>query len=207
MVDDRVRDGVHDRERTQPHVLGVGIHSLADVREPTVVAMPDRHHEIAVDEDHDLAGLDDLASQQGGLVWHIVEGLEHQEQRFVVTLQLGPLVSADRVLDGQRVHAERIADLLHLMLGGGVQADPGEGFLAAQLQLANLGLSLGVTERPGQSLTVQVDTAVDDRLFGGRLRGRRTGRLVPLRPCQRTQRFRYVAKRRHPSPPVAARIR
>ena len=206
MVDHRVRDGMHHRERAQPHVLGIRIHSLADVREPTVVAVPDRHHEIAADEDHDLAGLDDLASQQGGLVWHVVEGLEHQEQRFVVTLQLGPLVSAYRVLDGQRVHAESVADFLHLMLSGSVQADPGEGFLAAQLQLAHFGLCLCVTESPGQSLAVHVDTAVDYRLVGGRVLRRRTGRLVPLRPCQRTQCFRYVAKRRHPSPPVAARI-
>ena len=80
MVDNRVRDGMHHRERAQPHVLGIGIHSFAYVREPTVVAMPDRHDEIAVDEYHDLAGLDDLTSQQGGLVWHVVEGLEHQEQ-------------------------------------------------------------------------------------------------------------------------------
>ena len=64
VVDHRVRDGMHHRERAQPHVLGVRIHSLAYVRQPTVVAVPDRHHEIAVDEDHDLAGLDDLAGQQ-----------------------------------------------------------------------------------------------------------------------------------------------
>src|ERR1700678_974485 len=165
--------------------------------------MPDRHDEIAVDEDHDLAGLDDLASQQRGLVWYVVEGLEHQEERFVVTLQLGPLVSAYRVLDGQRVHAESVADFLHLMLSGSVQDDQGEGFLAGQLQLADCGLCLCVSETPGQSLAVHVDTAVDYRLFGGRvLRWRlRMRRLIPLGSCQRTQRFGYVAKfakRRHP---------
>ena len=47
-----------------------------------------------------------------------------------------------------------------------MQTDPGEGFLPAQLQLVHFGLRLGVAESPGQSLTVQVDTAVDDRLFG-----------------------------------------
>ena len=128
-------------------------------------------------------------------MWHVVDRLEHQEQRLVVTLQLGPLVGADRVFDRQRVQAENLADFLHLMLGGLVQADPGEGVLAGQLQLGHLGPGLCVGEGAGQSLAVDVDPAVDDGLIGGqviRLR-LRMRRLIPLGPCQRTQRFGYVA--------------
>ena len=146
-----------------------------------MIAVPDRHHEIAVDEDHDLAGLDDLAGQQGRLVRHVVERLENQEQRFVVALEFGPLVSADRVLDGQRVHAERVADLLHLVLGGRVQSDPGEGLLAAELEFGHLGPGRCVVERAGQPCAVDVDTAVDDCLVGGRrLGGRRTEEARPV---------------------------
>ena len=80
------------------------------------------------------------------------------------------------------------------MLSGSVQADPGEGFLAAQLQLAHFGLCLCVAERAGQSLAVHVDTAVDYRLIGGRVGGGGgLGGSSRCRPCQRTQRFGYVA--------------
>ena len=146
-----IGDGVHHREWAQPHLLGVGIHPLAHVGQPTVLAVPDCHHEIAVDEDHDLAGLDDLAGQHQRLVRNVVDRLENQEQRLVVTLQLRPLVGLYGVLDGQRVQAENVADFLHLVLGGLVQADPGEGFLAGQLQLTHLGPGLCVGESPGQS--------------------------------------------------------
>ena len=86
--------------------------------------------EIGTDEDHDLAGLDDFAGEGDGYVFDVVHRLEHQEQRFVVALQLRPLMRVHGVLDGQLVQAENVGDGLHLVLVGFVQADPDEGFLA-----------------------------------------------------------------------------
>ena len=63
------------------------------------LAVPDGDDELVADEQVDLAGLD------GVLLVDVPEGLEHDEQRVVVALDLGPLVGAERVLDGERVQA------------------------------------------------------------------------------------------------------
>ena len=51
----------------------------------------------------------------------------------LVDLQLGPLVSGQRVLDGERVQAERLRHLAELVLGRFVQTDPDEVTVPGQL--------------------------------------------------------------------------
>ena len=51
-----------------------------------------------------------------------------------ITLDLGPLVRLERVLDGKRVESQRITDLEHLVLGRVTDADPEEVVLAETSQ-------------------------------------------------------------------------
>ena len=137
-----------------------------------MVTVADRHHEIGPDEDHDLAGLHDLAGIGHRLVLHVLDGLEHQEQRVVVALQLRPLVRVHGVLDGQFVQPEHIGHRRHLVLVGFVQPDPHEGVVVALgLDLANLGQCGGMGELAGQPDPVDVDTAVDHRPRDGDVDG------------------------------------
>ena len=130
-VHDVVGDRVHHRVGPQRQLLVLVFHLLAHAREAGVIAVPDGDHEVGPDEHHDLAGLDDLAGQRHGLVFDVVDRLEHQEQGVVVAFQLRPLVGVHGVLDGQRVQAENLGHRLHLVLVGFVQADPDERLLAA----------------------------------------------------------------------------
>ena len=128
-VHDVVGDRVHDRVGTEFQERRRGVQPLAHPGQPAVLAVADRDDEVGADEDHDLAGLDDLAGQGHGFVFDVVDGLEDQEQRLVVALQLRPLMGVHRVLDGQLVQAEHVGDGLHLVLVGFVQADPDERLL------------------------------------------------------------------------------
>ena len=103
-----------------------------------MLAVPNRHDEIGADEHHDLAGLDDFAGLGHRVVRHVLDRLEHQEQRVVVAFQLGALVGVHGVLDGQLVQTEHLGHGLHLMLVGFVQADPDERAAAAGLDLVHL---------------------------------------------------------------------
>ena len=149
-VDDVVGDRVHDRVRAQLQGRRGRVECLAHPGQLAVLAVTDRDHEIGSDEDHDLAGLDDLAGVDHRHVFDVVHGLEHQEQRLVVALQLRPLMGVHRVLDGQLVQAEHVGDGLHLVFVGFVQADPHEGFLALCLEFAHLVEGGGVGVLAGQ---------------------------------------------------------
>ena len=132
-----------------------------------MLAVADGDDEVGADEDHDLAGLDDLAGLGHRLVLDVVHRLEDQEQRLVVAFQLRPLVGVHRVLDGQFVQAEHVGDGLHLVFVGFVQPDPHEGFLALGLELVHLVERRGVGVLAGQPLAVEVDAAVDHRPCDG----------------------------------------
>ena len=160
-VHDVIGDRVHDRVGTQLEDRRRGVQLLAHPGQPAVLAVADRDHEIGTDEDHDLAGLDDFAGEGDGYVFDVVHGLEHQEQRLVVALQLGPLMRVHGVLDGQLVQAEHVGHGLHLVLVGFVQADPDERFLALAFEFVHLVQRGGVGVLAGQPLAVDVDAAVD----------------------------------------------
>jgi hypothetical protein len=70
-------------------------------------------------EDVDLAKLDLFD------VVEVTSGPKHDEQRVVITFDLGPLMRVDRILDGQRMQLELGGEPLDLVLIGSVQADPG----------------------------------------------------------------------------------
>ncbi len=54
----------------------------------------------------------------------VAGGLQHDEQRLPVTLQLRALVGLDRILHGRRVHPELFRGGIELLLRKFVEADP-----------------------------------------------------------------------------------
>ena len=163
VVDDVVGDRVHDRVGTQLQQGRGRFELFAHPGQFTVLAVPDRHDEVGADEHHDLAGLDDLPGLGHRLVLDIVHRLEDHEQGFVVALQLRSLVCVHRVLDGQFVQSEHVADGLHLVFIGFVQSNPHEGVPAIGFELAHLVQRRGVRVLARQPLAVDVDGAVDHR--------------------------------------------
>ena len=71
--------------------------------------MAHRDDERRVDEQQDLAGLDDLLGVD------VARALEHDQQRLAVELHLRPLVGLDRVLDGQLMQVELARDRIELL--------------------------------------------------------------------------------------------
>ena len=74
--------------------------------------VPDGDDEVGAEEDQHLAELDLL------LLLDVPGGLEDDEQRLVVDLELRPLVSRDGVLDREVVQGELAADGLELLVVG-----------------------------------------------------------------------------------------
>ena len=132
-VDDAVEDRVQDRLGTAAQQLGVVLHAVAHGGQVAGLAVSDGEHEVAADEQVDLAELDLLD------VVEVAGGPQHDEERVAVAFQLGPLVGDDRVLDGELVQPELLGHGQQLRLGRPVEADPGHGVgLLAQL-LVGLG--------------------------------------------------------------------
>ena len=73
---------------------------FADLHQLRGLAVPDGDHEAFIDEEQDLAQLDDLDRID------VAGGLEHDEEGVVVDVELGPLVGVDGVLDRQLVEIE-----------------------------------------------------------------------------------------------------
>ena len=158
-----VGDRVHHRIRTELAIRGSAVHLPAHACQPTVVAVAHGDHEVASDEDHDLAGLDDLAGHGHRLVLDVVHGLEHQEQRVVVALEFGALVGVHGVFDREFVQPEDDGDGLHLVFVGFVKTYPHEGGDAVLLEFLHLGQGGGVGVLAGQPAAVGIDATVDHR--------------------------------------------
>ena len=163
VVDDLVGDGVQDDGGPLGQLLGHRLQGLAERAERAVPAVPDGDHEVGAGEDHQLAGVHDVADGGELLVLDVAAGLEDGEQgaragaRRVVPLQLGPLMGLDGVLDGERMQPEELGESGELGLVRLVQPDPDEtAALLAHLpeRLLRRGLS-------GLAHTVLVDHAVD----------------------------------------------
>src|SRR5437868_10073616 len=125
-VDDVVGDGVQDPGGTPVHQLGPALKALAHLAQRAVLAVPHGHHEVGAEEDHDLAGADDLAGRGELVVVEVGDALEDHEERVAVPLDLGTLVRLDGVLDGERVQVEDLGQPLDLRGGRLVQTDPDE---------------------------------------------------------------------------------
>lgn len=123
-----------------------------------MLTVPNRHREIGAGEDHEVAGLDDLADRMD-FVWNVADSAQDEEQRVVVAFQLRPLMSVDDVLDGQGVQVEDLGDIGHLVLVRVVQSDPYESGSA----IADLGHCVRMAEMAGQPPAVDVYGTVDHR--------------------------------------------
>ena len=164
-VDDVVGDGVQHDRRALGEVLGVGLELVPDAAQPGVLAVADGDDEVAAQEDHELARLDDLVGRRRRRVRDVAHRLEHREQHVVPAarrpaeaLDLRALVRVHRVLDGQRVQPEDLGDVGDLLGVGLVQADPDEALLAA----ADLRDRLAVGPPALETLAVDVHRTVDD---------------------------------------------
>ncbi len=104
-VDDRVEHGVQHDRRTEVEQVRVALETPPHGLQPAVLAVPHGDDEVRAEEDHHLAGLDDLRGAAGQRLV-VVHGLHHGEQGVLVVLELRSLVCVHRVLDGQRVQPE-----------------------------------------------------------------------------------------------------
>src|SRR5690606_20425365 len=89
-------------------------------RERGALPVPHGHHEPVAEKDHDLPRGDRVALRLVG------DRFQHDEQRVVVDLQLGPLMGLEGVLHGQRVQPELARDQVELVRIRLVQPDPDE---------------------------------------------------------------------------------
>lgn len=191
-----VRDGVQHRGRALGQLPRIPFEVFAQRAEGAVPPVPYGHHEVGAGEDHDLAGVDDLAGGRQFGVFDVRDGLEDGEQDIAVVLDLGSLMGLDGVLDGERMQAEQLRDPRELRLGGLVQAEPDEAVApAVAAALPYPGHRL--LDAGGRLLAdaVLVDHTVDD---GGTERG--AGRVAEVHTvpaaCQACD-FAQVADHRH----------
>jgi hypothetical protein len=159
--------------------------------------VPHGHDEVGAHEEVDLAGLDRV------LLVDVPEGLEHQEQRVAVALELGPLVGVARVLDGQGMQVEGPGDEVELLGARVVDADPLE--VAGIARDACVAEALVVARPQRHPSTLVVEGVVDDhrlRLVAGARNSRharcpRPTRVVTCLPSSSSD----TAGRR-PTPPA-----
>ena len=150
------------------------LHVRAGRRQRESLAVPNGDHEVGSEEDIDLAGLDGILSID------VPQGLDGQEQRVLIELELGSLMGGDRVLHRQRVESEGVGDALEFLLAGFVQADPDE---VAGSELPTRQGQRRLIVAKFHPLPVPVARAVDDhtreRSRGG------TRQRIASRPWQR----------------------
>ncbi len=115
--------------------------------------MAHRHHEVRTGKDGDLAGLHLIG------VIDVPEGLQDQEQRLVVQLQLRPLMSVCRVLHGQGMQREDLGDQIQFCPAGAVQSYPHEVVVASTVAGGAQILQIRLQRDAG---TLPVQSYVDD---------------------------------------------
>ena len=120
-VDDDVEQAVEQEADAVGGEVGRAVPALEHGvdREPVVLA--DRDEPALVDERVDL-GL--VEAPCLGVDAH---GMAREEQVGRVVVELGSLVGAEGVLDGELVQAELAGELVELLLGGSAEVDPDRG--------------------------------------------------------------------------------
>jgi hypothetical protein len=151
-----VRDGMQYGAGAEGQACRLLLQVLPQAGQLTVLTVPDRDDEPRPAEHHHLAGLNHLAGGGQILVRDVPDGLEYGEQRVVVPLELGALVRLGRVLQGQCVQTELLADDGQLAIVRLEQADPDEPLAAL-----GPGQRLGVGVDPAVAVTVAIEAPVD----------------------------------------------
>ena len=98
--------------------LRITFELLTHLHQLAGLAVPHRHDEVGVDEEQDLAELDDLYRVD------VPGRLGDPEQGLAIGLQLGPLTGVDGVLHRQRVEIEGLTRRFELVLGRLIEAQP-----------------------------------------------------------------------------------
>src|SRR5919107_431566 len=138
VVYDLVHDGVQDGPRAPTQQPGLLLQAVAHRREGRDLPVTHRHHEVLPHEDVRLAELYRVRFVE------VAGGLEHDEKRSGVALELGPLVGLHGVLDGQLVQPELFGYRGELLFGRPVESDPGQRRLARSASLVGLAQRMGV---------------------------------------------------------------
>jgi hypothetical protein len=182
VVDDAVGHGVEHGAGADAQELRPLLELEADVVQRAGLPMAHRDHEARADEDVDLADVDELLGVD------VARGLEHEEQRVAVDVDLRPLVRVDGVLHGQRVQVEVAPDRLDDAGRRVVQPDPHEAVAAGgrtrhrRLEIDAAALALaGVVQRAVH------DRRLDVVLRRARPRGRLRAGAVRLARRRRGQ--------------------
>jgi hypothetical protein len=126
------------------------------------VVLADRDERPGGDEDADLAGGWRVAALVDG------DGVHAGEQVGAVAVNLGPLVRADGILDGEGMEAELLGDDLEVSLGGLVEVQPRDRALVGSEALAEL--------LRREALVEQLAAPVETRAGGTLRRDRPPGR-------------------------------
>ena len=150
VVDDAVDDRVQRRPRATAQQVRALLHPCAHLVQ-VGLAVADCDQELVADEDEDLA--------EGDLVPVVVpaRGLQDEEERIAVDLELRPLMRVDRVLDRQLVQLELAAHGVELLDRRLEEPDPDEGVGVAGRVVGVLESELALT-----AASVLVHGAVDD---------------------------------------------
>ena len=123
-----VDDGVQDRVQHRLAALGqqrrLALQPPAHPRQVRRLAVPHGDREVRAEEQVQLAELDLLGRVE------VPRGLEDDEQRVAVPLELRPLVGLDRVLDGELGQVVQLGQLTELLRLGPVEPEPGQPVLA-----------------------------------------------------------------------------
>src|SRR6185503_14103232 len=147
---------------------GAALEFRAYRSERAQVAMAHRDHVVRADEQHQVAGLDDLAGLGQLRVLDVPRGAHYEERHRAVGLDLRPLAALDRVLDRELVELEDVLDVVGPRL---VQTEPHERVVV----LAGGGQRVAIGPLAGQPDAIDVHGTVDDAFAVGvaRLAGRR----------------------------------
>ena len=105
VIDDPVHDRVQDRHRAAAQQVGACLQATADGGQIGRLAVADRDHELWAGEDVHLTELDGLR------LVDVAGRMQDAKQRLAVVLELGALVRADGILDGELVQRELARDV------------------------------------------------------------------------------------------------
>ncbi len=124
-IDHRVDDGVQDEARTLAQQFWFALAAGAYLGEPLLRPAAHGEHVIGAHEDGKLANVILVAGR--------FDQMQHREQRVAVFLDLGPLVTDQRVLDGQGVQVKRFLHVREFGRGGILQRHPNKAVRPMQI--------------------------------------------------------------------------